>query len=281
MLQHFRGNLDYWDPPRSTVLAPRRGRPGRQRARQFERNDAEHHHADGARRDRIPRPRWTSIRWTSSGSPSAASSQRRSREFRPALVRRAGAARLLSTQGVAGMHGMVSEVIDAVGKPNPTRRVPARASLAVVHQPANSPGKGALQRIFSGRADQLPTILGFLLVLLATVAVGHAIVLAVRRRQRDLAVLRTLGFQQSQVRTTVACQASTYAVLSLLVGIPLGIESAGSSGANRKSLGVVPRSAFSVRAGDPRPRHAARPEPHRRARRTLGDPHATRDGPAN
>jgi ABC-type lipoprotein release transport system permease subunit len=73
------------------------------------------------------------------------------------------------------------------------------------------------------QVDALPTILGGLLALLATAAVGHAIVLGVRRRRRDLAVLRTLGFERSQVRTTVLCQASTHAVLGLLVGIPLGI----------------------------------------------------------
>jgi hypothetical protein len=82
---------------------------------------------------------------------------------------------------------------------------------------------------------------------LAPHAIGHAIVLAVRRRRRDLAVLRTLGFQRSQVHTTVACQASTYAVLSLLVGIPLGIAVGRLIWrAIAESLGVVP--AFSLSA---------------------------------
>jgi hypothetical protein len=71
--------------------------------------------------------------------------------------------------------------------------------------------------------DPLPAVLAGLLALLAMVAVGHAIVLAVRRRRRDLALLRTLGFERSQVRATIAWQASTFAVLGLLVGIPLGI----------------------------------------------------------
>jgi ABC-type antimicrobial peptide transport system permease subunit len=68
-----------------------------------------------------------------------------------------------------------------------------------------------------------------------------------RRRRRDLAVLRTLGFQRSQVRTTVACQASTYAVLSLLVGIPLDIAVGRLIWrAIAENLGIVP--AFSVSA---------------------------------
>jgi ABC-type lipoprotein release transport system permease subunit len=73
------------------------------------------------------------------------------------------------------------------------------------------------------QVDQLPIILGALLGLLATAAVGHSIVVAVRRRRRDLAVLRTLGFERSQVRRAVGYQATAHAVLGLLVGIPLGV----------------------------------------------------------
>ena len=73
------------------------------------------------------------------------------------------------------------------------------------------------------QVDQLPTILGGLLGLLATVAVAHAVVLAIRRRRRDLAVLRTLGFERRDVRAAIAYQATTLAVLGLLVGVPAGI----------------------------------------------------------
>ena len=71
--------------------------------------------------------------------------------------------------------------------------------------------------------DQLPWILAGLLGLLATAAVGHALVTSVRRRRRDLAVLKTLGFERVQVRATVAWQATTLALVGLVVGIPLGV----------------------------------------------------------
>lgn len=60
-------------------------------------------------------------------------------------------------------------------------------------------------------------------MLVAAVAIGHALVTSVRRRARDLALLRTLGFVGSQVRATVAWQATTLASIGLVVGIPLGL----------------------------------------------------------
>ena len=73
------------------------------------------------------------------------------------------------------------------------------------------------------QVDNLPIILGGLLGLLATVAVAHAIVLSTRRRRRDLAVLRTIGFRRREVRATIAYQATILTLLGLLVGVPFGI----------------------------------------------------------
>jgi len=73
------------------------------------------------------------------------------------------------------------------------------------------------------QVDHLPLILGTLLALLATVAVAHAVVVAVRRRRRDLAVLRTLGFERGDVRATIAYQATALVVVGLFVGVPVGI----------------------------------------------------------
>lgn len=73
------------------------------------------------------------------------------------------------------------------------------------------------------QVDGLPAILGAFLGLLAVVAVGHALVTGVRRRRRDLAILKTLGFRQRQVRGAVAWQATTLAAVGVLIGVPLGI----------------------------------------------------------
>jgi ABC-type antimicrobial peptide transport system permease subunit len=68
-----------------------------------------------------------------------------------------------------------------------------------------------------------PLVLGAVLVLLAVGTLAHVLVTGVRRRRRDLAVLKTLGLVRSQVLHVVAWQASALAGAALLVGLPLGI----------------------------------------------------------
>ena len=73
-----------------------------------------------------------------------------------------------------------------------------------------------------GRVDDLPVVLAVLLALVATATLVHTLVFAVRRRRRDLAILKTLGFVRAQVRRTVAWHACTLTAFALAVGIPLG-----------------------------------------------------------
>ena len=68
----------------------------------------------------------------------------------------------------------------------------------------------------------LPNVLGALLALIAAGTLAHTLITSVRRRRRDLAVLRALGFVRRQVGMTVAVQASTIAIISLAIGLPLG-----------------------------------------------------------
>jgi FtsX-like permease family len=75
-------------------------------------------------------------------------------------------------------------------------------------------------------ADRLratPTVLGGLLAVLLAAAVANALVVAVRRRRHDLAVLRMLGFTTAEVVRTVLWQATTVGVVGLVAGIPVGI----------------------------------------------------------
>jgi hypothetical protein len=69
----------------------------------------------------------------------------------------------------------------------------------------------------------LPTALGGFLALLAIGAVGYALSTAVRRRGRELAVLRTLGLTGRQARLVIVTQATLLAVVGLAAGIPLGL----------------------------------------------------------
>jgi predicted lysophospholipase L1 biosynthesis ABC-type transport system permease subunit len=61
------------------------------------------------------------------------------------------------------------------------------------------------------------------LALAAAAALGHALITSIRRRRRDLSILKTLGFLRRQVSATVAWQATTVATIALVVGIPIGI----------------------------------------------------------
>ena len=71
--------------------------------------------------------------------------------------------------------------------------------------------------------DRLPDVLAGLVVLLGAVTVGNAVISSVRRRRRDLAILKTLGFSPRQVATVVATQATTFSLCALAVGVPLGL----------------------------------------------------------
>ncbi len=68
-----------------------------------------------------------------------------------------------------------------------------------------------------------PAILGAALALGTVAGLGLTLLASVRRRRRDLAMLKTLGFTKGQVGTVVAWQASVSVLIGLVVGLPLGI----------------------------------------------------------
>jgi hypothetical protein len=69
----------------------------------------------------------------------------------------------------------------------------------------------------------IPLVLAAVLALLAVGTLAHVLLTGVRRRRRDLAVLKTLGCTRSQVHGMVAWEASALAAAALLAGIPLGV----------------------------------------------------------
>jgi ABC-type antimicrobial peptide transport system permease subunit len=110
------------------------------------------------------------------------------------------------------------------------RFTPGSDRAAVEHRIAAIPGLGnpagstvpvEVDRL--RRIGWFPATLAALLAGLALLAVGHALVTGVRRRRRDLALLKTLGFNRRQVRATVAWQATILATVGLVVGIPAGL----------------------------------------------------------
>ncbi len=69
----------------------------------------------------------------------------------------------------------------------------------------------------------IPVVLAVGLAGGAIVALGFALYASVRRRRRDLALLKALGFAPGQLARAVAWQATIAAVIGVVVGIPLGI----------------------------------------------------------
>ena len=74
-----------------------------------------------------------------------------------------------------------------------------------------------------GQLEDLPLLLGLALGLVALLTIAHLLLTSVRRRRRDLAVLRALGFTGGQVRAAVSWMAVTLAAVALAIGIPIGL----------------------------------------------------------
>ena len=57
----------------------------------------------------------------------------------------------------------------------------------------------------------------------AVAGLGLTLIASVRRRRRDFALLKTLGFTRGQLAAAVAWQSSVVAVVGLVIGVPVGI----------------------------------------------------------
>ena len=66
-------------------------------------------------------------------------------------------------------------------------------------------------------------LLGIAVAVSALASLAIALTSAVRRRRRDLALLKALGFTRRQLSATVAWQATSTTIVGLLAGIPLGV----------------------------------------------------------
>jgi hypothetical protein len=121
--------------------------------------------------------------------------------------------------------------------------VPAAAALAGLHRivaasdrafadaPGGAAGNGVVVQGVQRPAEiadyrtigLTPDFLVTGLALGAIAALTLTLVASVRQRRRDLALLKTIGFVRRQLAAAVAWQATTAAVVGIVVGIPLGI----------------------------------------------------------
>jgi ABC-type lipoprotein release transport system permease subunit len=128
-------------------------------------------------------------------------------------------------------------------KPGVNKRK-ALATLAEA-QPLN--GERPLDVANFNRIDSMPVLIGALLGLVAIATLAHTLVTSIRRRRRDLAILKTLGFERGQISRAVAWQATTIALIAIVLGVPLGIAGgrwAWSIFADQ--LGIVPEPVIPV-----------------------------------
>jgi ABC-type lipoprotein release transport system permease subunit len=95
----------------------------------------------------------------------------------------------------------------------------------------------------------MPFVVATLLALLAAATLAHTLVTSVRRRRRDLSILKVLGFVRAQLSRAVGWQATALAVVAVLVGLPIGIAAGRWVWAVfARRLGVPPRPVTPVLA---------------------------------
>ena len=131
--------------------------------------------------------------------------------LRPGVSQAAG---LRSLQQIASYYNQVTHsprVVDSFGP----EALELTANVLPVQRPAEIVNYKSM--------GTMPAVLAGGVAAGAVAALGLALVASVRRRRRDLALLKTLGFTRRQLATTVAWQSTVVAVVGLVIGIPLGI----------------------------------------------------------
>jgi hypothetical protein len=74
-----------------------------------------------------------------------------------------------------------------------------------------------------GHVEALPRYLGYLVLLMALATVAQAMSTNVKRRSKELSILRALGMRRRLARGVIMGQALCILVIALLVGVPLGL----------------------------------------------------------
>jgi ABC-type lipoprotein release transport system permease subunit len=133
------------------------------------------------------------------------------------------------------------------------RAVPGpRGAAAIAHLVAANPQSTATPvpptgLVNLGEAVNFPLIFGLLLALFGVATLGHLLVVSVSRRRHEMGLLKALGFFNWQVAAAVYWQATTVAIIGLLIGVPLGVALGRSVWrAFAINIGVVPLPVIDV-----------------------------------
>ena len=98
-----------------------------------------------------------------------------------------------------------------------------------------------------GEAVNFPLIFGVILGVFGAATLVHLLVVSVPRRKREIGLLKVLGFVNHQVASAVVWQATTLALVGIVIGIPLGVAVGQAVWrAFATNLGVVPSSIVPI-----------------------------------
>jgi FtsX-like permease family len=141
--------------------------------------------------------------------------------------------RALTLAGVAGV--IVVRVPSGPGRQAALARL-ARAYPDLVQFPATPANLANF-----GQAVNFPLIFGLILVLFGVATLMHLLLVSVARRRPELGLLKALGFVRRQVAFSVLWQATTVALVGVIIGVPAGIAAGRLIWqAFAANLGVVP-----------------------------------------
>jgi len=136
---------------------------------------------------------------------------------------------------------------------------PGTSSVIVVHAAPGPGGAAALARLARahpddvqfpatpanlanfGQAVNFPLIFGVILVLFGAATLMHLLLVSLARRRPELSLLKALGFVRRQVASSVLWQATTVALVGIIIGVPAGVAAGRLIWrAFAANLGVVP-----------------------------------------
>ena len=207
------------------------------------------------------------------GSAVRVTVQRPTGGTRTASFRVVGTASFPSDAGLGGLGTGAAFTyggyLHAVCPPGPAQRTcqdtaTADQSFAVLARTTSGPqGRAVVTRYISrgvatrpstpislinfGEAVNFPLIVGIMLALFGVATLLHLLVVSVARRRREIGLLKALGFVNRQVGAAVCWQATTVALVGIVVGIPLGIVVGQAVWrAFATNLGVVPVATLPV-----------------------------------
>jgi hypothetical protein len=127
------------------------------------------------------------------------------------------------TSPVAGLRSMQAIHAQLTATLNSPRTLAASSGGSIADTIDLLPAQRPAEIVNYKSMGAMPAVLAGGLAAGAVAGLGLTLVASVRRRRRDFALLKALGFTRRQLAGAVAWQSTTIAVIGLLIGVPAGI----------------------------------------------------------